>query len=175
MTHIDAEDAEDDEDNIEYTILSYAELETLNKDFIKHPDYTQQDYEEMPTASCEVCEETYNYGGHGCKHYYACEDCRYNSGPQHYGHCIYCILDGIIWNIEWDNWDDIVSKGTDITLTGMRDVFKYGKGYMYNNSAADSKTLTFRTLYGNAVDIANIIRYDRDDGLIIDEIEASMT
>lgn len=170
MTHIDAED-----DVEEDPTLSQEELDKLNQDFIKHPDYNHEEYIAMPIALCDVCDSEYDCGGHGCKHYYACDECSYQCPKQHYSQCIYCILDGIEWNEEWDSWIEVVSRGKNITLNGMMDVFQYGKGYKFNpHSVSHSDSTKFQELYQTGVDIADTIRYERDDELIIEEIESSM-
>jgi hypothetical protein len=161
--------------------MTEEELNKLNEEFIKHYDYKadedNDDEDNDEIYECDYCDEI-DEMGYTCKHAYSCEDCQFDVTKNynvHYAFCIYCILDGNDWDEEWDSWYEVASRGHNVLLNGMMDVFKHGKGYKFNKTTpSHSQVASFQTIYQRGVNIASSIRYDKDDNKIMDTIKKSM-
>lgn len=175
MTHINADISEDE---VEFT---QEDRDKQNEVFIKHTDWESYAYDEEDENDeddeiefrCDGCDATYVIDDEGqiCKHTFLCCDCQFErSNNTHYGTCIYCIMDNIKWGEEWDSWSEVVDRGKNITLYGMRDMFKYKQGYI-PVSGLYNEVGKFTHMYQMGVEIARTIIYERDDMKIVENIE----
>lgn len=160
-------------------------LDRINKEFIKHPDYVHVPYDEDDEGvyECDYCHDVIDMSDKyaemsRCKHSYSCQDCQHDSTQnpkQHYGYCIYCILDGTDWDEEWDSWYEVASRGHNVLLNGMMDMFQYRKGYSFDMVMPSySRVASFQKVYQRGVNIAQTIIFDRDDTKIIEVINKEM-
>lgn len=70
----------------------------------------------------------------------------------HYGYCIYCILEGELWEEEWDSWSEVVSRAKNIIEYGYEDARNNeSKLYDENDKYVHESIITFRELYNYGV------------------------
>lgn len=91
-------------------------------------DINNEDDQELDSVCSEEDEDEF------CEHE---KDSSYNMDPKlkydkcqpyHYGKCIYCILNGIPYEEEWDSWTEVTSRAMEIILMGYRDEIN---GFMF--------------------------------------------
>lgn len=70
-----------------------------------------------------------------------------NNTNLHYGSCIYCIMDGKLWEEEWDYWEEVSSRAVKITLMGYND-YRNGIQHIYTDDSNLKECIkAFRAYY----------------------------